>query len=54
MKVVLTHLRQTYGMTMSGYLDDNLLINYDNFESALLEGLMLKTVQKSWVHYKWA
>ena len=37
-KVALTHLRQTYGMTISGYLDDNLLVNYEDFQGASQEG----------------
>ena len=38
MKVALTQLRQTYGMTISGYLDDNLLVNYEDFQGASQEG----------------
>ena len=47
MKVALTHLRQTYGMTISGYLDDNLLVNYDNFEGALQEGVHAEELFRS-------
>ena len=38
MKAALTHLRQTYSMTISGYLDDNLLVNHEDFQSASQEG----------------
>ena len=38
MKVELTHLRSEAGITVSGYLDDNILVNYETVENALLKG----------------
>ena len=35
MKVALAHLRETQGITISGYLDDNILINYGSTQTAL-------------------
>ena len=39
MKVALSHLREEYGVTISGYLDDNILVNYTNVREAMQEGI---------------
>ena len=38
MKVALTHLRTTFGITVSGFLDDNLLVNYEDMLSGYQKG----------------
>ena len=38
MKVAHSHLREKFGMTISGYLDDNILVNYDSLQEARREG----------------
>ena len=38
MKVALSHLRNKSGITISGYLDDNILVNNDSLQKALTEG----------------
>ena len=37
LRVALSHLRNQSGMTISGYLDDNILVNYVDLLTALLE-----------------
>ena len=38
MKVALTHLRKAQGVTVSGYLDDNILVNYGSKRDAIKKG----------------
>ena len=38
MKVALTHLREHHGITISGYLDDNIIIDYENAANAKAQG----------------
>ena len=38
MKIALTHLRKKAGITISGYLDDNILVDYQNSENATGKG----------------
>ena len=40
MKVALTHLREKAGVTISGYLDDNILVNYVNEVDAREKGVI--------------
>lgn len=37
-KVVLSHLRERWGVTISGYLDDNILVHYAELMKALEDG----------------
>ena len=38
MKIALTHLREHYGITISGYLNDNIIIDYGNAANAKAQG----------------
>ena len=38
MKIALAHLRQVRNVTISGYLDDNIIINYGDATLALKRG----------------
>ena len=46
MKVAHSHLRDKFGMTISGYLDDNILVNYDSLKEAQRERVELQLLQK--------
>ena len=49
MKIALTHLREHYGITISGYLNDNIIIDYGNAANAKAQGsIAADTFQNLW------
>ena len=44
MKVALTHLRMNYDITVSGFLDDNLFVNYESWQQGLEKGRIAAAV----------
>ena len=47
MKVALTHLRMKYEITVSGFLDDNLFVNYESWFQGLEKGRIAAAVLQS-------
>ena len=48
MKVALSHLRSVFGVTISGYLDDNILINNVDLLDTLQKGTELQSFSSGW------
>ena len=49
MKVDLTHLRERAAIIVSGYLDDNILVNYRSVDSSLNNGVFAADLFQNWV-----